>query len=43
MIEALQDYGLTGIFIGYLIYDRQIILKRLMKSFDRLADEVRKK
>jgi len=43
MIEALQDYGLTGIFIGYLIYDRQVIMRRLMKSFDNLAMEVRKK
>jgi len=38
MIEPslLLDYGMAGLFIGYLIYDRQVIIKRLMKVLDRI-------
>ena len=35
--EQLLNYGMAGIFIAYLIYDRQIILKKLIKAIDQLS------
>jgi len=41
MIEdSLLNYGMAGIFISYLIYDRQVIIKKLIKSMDRLGDKI---
>lgn len=42
MIEAshLLDYGAIGTFCAYLIYDRQVLIKKLMNSLDRLADAI---
>ena len=36
--EQLLNYGMAGIFITYLIYDRQVILKGLTKSINKLSD-----
>jgi len=33
--EQLLQYGVAGIFILYLIYDRQIILTKITKALDR--------
>jgi len=36
MIEdALLNYGVAGIFILYLIYDRQVILAKVMESISK--------
>ncbi|GEM_PF-4295747 len=32
---SLLNYGMAGIFIIYLIYDRQYIIKRLQESIDK--------
>lgn len=38
MLEnALYNYGMAGIFILYLIYDRQVLVKGLIKSIDKLT------
>ena len=43
MIEnALLNYGMAGLFIMYLIYDRQILVKGLVKSMDELTQAIRK-
>ena len=43
MIEdALVNYGMAGIFIIYLIYDRQVIIKSLKKSIDELTMVIKK-
>lgn len=36
MIDSLnlQSYGIAGIFITYLIYDRQIIVKKLILTIE---------
>lgn len=36
MIGTLDwsQFGITGMFIGYLIYDRTILLKKLIEKFD---------
>ncbi|MBI2652103.1 hypothetical protein HYX00_01440 [Candidatus Woesearchaeota archaeon] len=35
MIEQpLLQYGMAGIFIAYLIYDRQTILKKLISAIE---------
>ncbi len=37
MIETTFDYnqlGTAGMFIGYLIYDRTVLLKKLVDKFD---------
>ena len=34
--ENLLNYGMAGIFIIYLIYDRQVIIKGLVKAIDNL-------
>jgi len=42
MIEdQLLNYGMAGIFILYLIYDRQIIIRGLTKSIDSLTHMIR--
>jgi len=33
--SALTELGMAGVFIGYLIYDRQVILKKVIKSIDK--------
>ena len=33
MIDLI-DYGMAGLFISYLIYDRQTIIKKLISSVD---------
>ena len=36
MIEQpLLQYGMAGIFILYLIYDRQVLLKKVIEAMDR--------
>ena len=38
--ENLLNYGMAGIFITYLIYDRQVIVKKLITAMDRLSDKI---
>lgn len=43
MIEwstALADYGITGLFIAYLIFDRQILLKKLTNAIEKLTERI---
>jgi hypothetical protein len=39
--NALLDYGLSGLFIAYLIYDRQVIISKLKNSIDALTDAIK--
>lgn len=34
MEDALLQYGAMGLFVGYLIYDRQIILEKITRTID---------
>ena len=40
--ESLFQYGMAGIFIAYLIYDRQVLVKGLVRSMDELTQAIRK-
>lgn len=35
--EQLLQYGVAGLFILYLIYDRQILLRHLTKAINELT------
>ncbi len=39
--EILIQYGMPGIFIAYLIYDRQVLLKKLGLSIDLLTEAIK--
>lgn len=41
IIELIADYGVMGIFIGYLIFDRQFILRKVIKALDDLTDVIK--
>jgi len=41
--EVLLQYGVAGVFILYLIYDRQVIIRGLTKSMDRLTEVIGEK
>jgi hypothetical protein len=43
MIEEtlMQQYGVMGIFIVYLIYDRQVVMSKIMKALDRIAEKIK--
>ena len=41
--EVLLQYGVAGVFILYLIYDRQVIIRGLTKSMDRLTKVIGEK
>ncbi len=42
MIEdQLLNYGMAGIFICYLIYDRQVIIKKLITAIDGLNERLK--
>jgi len=42
MIEQpLLQYGMAGLFIIYLIYDRQVIIKRLTVAIDGVSEATR--
>jgi hypothetical protein len=34
MFEVLYNYGMGGIFIAYLIYDRQVLIKKINTAID---------
>ena len=38
--EALINYGGVGVFCIYLIYDRQVLMKKLTKAIDRLGEAI---
>ena len=41
MIEnAFLDFGALGVMVAYLIYDRQVVIKELKKSIDKLTDAI---
>ena len=40
---TLKDYGALGLFVLYLIYDRQVIIKSLKKSIDELKQAINQK
>lgn len=39
--NSLYNYGIGGIFIAYLIYDRQVIIKKLMDTLNKLNTTIR--
>ncbi len=42
MIEdQLLNYGMAGVFIAYLIYDRQVIIKKLIVAIDGLNERLK--
>ena len=41
--EALLNFGMAGIFIMYLIYDKQVLVKSLVKAIDQLTDTLKRK
>lgn len=42
MIEQnLLQYGMAGIFISYLIFDRQVLLKNLTNAINSLSDTLK--
>jgi len=44
MIEdQLLNYGMAGIFILYLIYDKQILMKKVSTSIDNLTKAINNK
>lgn len=40
--EKLVDFGIAGIFILYLIYDRQITMKNIINALNGITNEVKK-
>jgi len=40
--DELFQFGMAGIFIVYLIYDRQVLLKKLTKSINELSIAITK-
>ena len=36
--EALLQYGVAGIFIIYLIYDKQVLMKKFSSKLDKNTD-----
>jgi len=40
--DPLLNYGMAGIFIAYLIYDRQVLVRGLVKSIDNLTAAIQK-
>jgi len=41
MIEdALLNYGAIGIFCAYLIYDKQVLMKKITNVLDRLCYKI---
>lgn len=42
MIEdQLLNYGMAGVFIAYLIFDRQVLLKSITKALTELTLAIR--
>ena len=41
--EALLNFGMAGIFIMYLIYDKKVLVKSLVKAIDQLTDTLKRK
>lgn len=39
--DALMNYGMAGIFIAYLIFDRQLLLKKITAALERNTDVMR--
>ena len=43
MIEdKLLEFGIAGIFILYLMYDKQIMMKKIVDALDRIGNKVEK-
>lgn len=42
LLENATNYGVAGIFIVYLMFDRQTTIKRLLQTMDRLNETVKK-
>ena len=40
--ETLINYGMSGIFIAYLIWDRKIILSKLIIAIDKNTEATNK-
>lgn len=41
MIEsALMQYGSIGIFAAYLIYDKQVLMSKIIKTLENLTHKI---
>jgi hypothetical protein len=40
--ENLLQYGMAGIFISYLIFDRQVLLRKITSALERNTDMISK-
>lgn len=38
--QILIDFGIAGVFILYLIYDRQILLKGIKLALDKIGEKL---
>ncbi len=43
MEDQLIQYGAMGVFVSYLIYDRQVLLKKLTAAINNLSSSIAKK
>ena len=43
MIEAFDfnQFGMAGLFIGYLIYDRTVLLKKLLDMLEKINEKLK--
>lgn len=39
--EILIEYGAMGLFVLYLIYDRQVVLKRILNTLERISRKLK--
>ena len=43
MIEQyLLEYGPMGLFVAYLIYDKQVVMKKVIKVLEKLVERIEK-
>jgi len=40
--ENLLQYGMAGIFISYLIFDRQVLLRKITTALERNTEMINK-
>ena len=38
--ESLLNYGAIGLFCIYLIYDKQVLMKKITNVLERLVDRI---
>jgi len=41
LLGNLQNYGVAGMFIIYLVYDRQVLLRKVVQAIDKNTQALR--